>query len=139
MQVEFLSEATPEALDNQADELIRTWAALPACSDFDPADLIELCRDGRAVIGVVRDGGQVVLAGAFEFVRYPRQVAVNIMALAGSRMTQAMGEFWSTFRAWCASAGADVIEARCAPGMTRLLQANGFEFGYAVMRQKLEA
>lgn len=138
MKVRFFSGTDHEGLEDQKNALLAIWARCPTCGDFEPEYLFGMVADGRAVIGVVYEGEQPVLAGAFEFVHYPRQLAVNIMAIAGEQMGEAMDAFWETFRQWCRSAGAEVIEARCAPGMARLLARKGFESAYTVVRQKLE-
>lgn len=138
MKVRFFSAGDCEGLEDQQDAMLALWARCPTCGDFEPRDLFSMVKDGRAVIGAVYEGDTPVLAGAFEFVHYPRQLAVNVMAIAGGQIDSAMDAFWETFRQWCRSAGADVIEARCAPGMTRLLQRKGFEPSYTVVRQKLE-
>ncbi len=138
MKVRFFSVGDHEGLEDQQEAMLALWARCPVCGDFEPQDLFGMVRDGRAVIGAVYEGGRPVLAGAFEFIHYPRQLAVNVMALAGEQMDAAMDAFWETFRQWCRSAGAEVIEARCAPGMARLLARKGFEPAYTVVRQKLE-
>jgi hypothetical protein len=138
MRVRFFSAGDHEGLEDQQDAMLALWAPCPVCGDFEPQDLFGMVRDGRAVIGAVYEGDRPVLAGAFEFIHYPRQLAVNVMAIAGEQMDAAMDAFWETFRQWCRSAGAEVIEARCAPGMTRLLSRKGFEPAYTVVRQKLE-
>jgi hypothetical protein len=138
MKVRFFSSSDHEGLDDQKAAMLAIWAKCPVCGDFDPEDLFDMVRNGKAVIGAVYQDNELILAGAFEFVHYPRQLAVNIMAIAGQQMDAAMDAFWETFRQWCRSAGADVIEARCAPGMTRLLQRKGFEPAYTVVRQKME-
>lgn len=138
MRVRFFSVGDHEGFEDQQDAMLALWTRCPACGDFEPQDLFGMVRDGRAVIGAVYEGDRPVLAGAFEFIHYPRQLAVNVMALAGEQMDAAMDAFWETFRQWCRSAGAEVIEARCAPGMARLLARKGFEPAYTVVRQKLE-
>lgn len=138
MKVRFFSAGDHEGLEDQQEAMLALWASCPVCGDFEPQDLFGMVREGRAVIGAVYEGERPILAGAFEFIHYPRQLAVNVMALAGEQMDAAMDAFWETFRQWCRSAGAQVIEARCAPGMTRLLARKGFEPAYTVVRQKLE-
>lgn len=138
MKVRFFSGGDHEGLEDQKEALLGILLRCPTNGDFNAEDLFDMVVEGYIVIGVVYEGDQPVLAGAFEFVHYPRQLAVNIMAIAGEQMGEAMDAFWETFRQWCRSAGAEVIEARCAPGMARLLSRKGFEPAYTVVRQKLE-
>jgi hypothetical protein len=74
---------------------------------------------------------------AFEFVHYPQTLAVNVMALGGSGLDETAAQFWDSFRAWCKSAGATVIEASCSDAMARMLGRYGFETAYRVVRTDL--
>lgn len=139
MRVKFFSETDCEGMEDQRAQMLALWTRCPACGDFDPDDLFGMVARGRAVIFVVFDADRMLLAGAFEFVHYPRQLAINIMALAGEQVQAGLASFWEKFREWCRLAGADVVEARCAPGMVRLLRRGGFEPAYTVVRQKVGA
>jgi len=105
--------------------------------EFSSEDLLRLTQEGRMHIGIVSDGENPVMAVAFEFVHYPQLTVLNIAALAGSRMGKIMREFWPTFQRFARLAGADCIQASCAPGMARMLGRYGFGEVYQVMRSEL--
>lgn len=138
MNLRFFSKNDCEGLENQRKELLEIWSKCPSCDDFEPADIFDMVDNGGAVICSVQEEGRIVLAGAFEFAHYPRQLAVNVMAIAGAGMDRFIDEFFEKFVLWCRLAGADVIEARCAPAMARLLGRNGFKPAYTVVRHSLE-
>lgn len=97
-------------------------------------DLLELCREGRAIAGLGFEGGKPVLAWVFEFRFYPRKTTVNLMALAGCGVADAASTFWPHWVGWCAESGAAEIEACAAPAMTRMLRPLGFEHTYNFVR-----
>jgi len=104
--------------------------------EFNSDDLLRLGQEGRMYILIVSDGKDPVMAVAFEFVHYPRLTVLNIAALAGRRMEKVMRELWPTFRRFAQLAGADCIQASCAPGMARMLARYGFGEVYQVMRSE---
>jgi len=105
--------------------------------EFDADDLLRLAQDGRMFIGVVYDDDNPIMAFAFEFFEYPRMVALNIAAMAGRKVDEAMRELWPTFRQFARLTGADCIQASCHPGMVRMLSRYGFGEIYQVMRSAL--
>lgn len=139
MKVIFMT--TPELVDAQfqhAAPLLQPVVDQAARGEFTVADVERLTREGRAITALVSDDdGQPLLALAFEFVSYPRQLAVNIMAMGGQGLKDAAQVFWDRFREWCRSAGATVIEASCSPAMARMLRQHGFENVYQVVRSVL--
>ncbi len=102
--------------------------------EFTVDDLLELCRDGRAVAGLAFLDGEAVLAFVFEFRFYPRHTVVNIIALAGRGVGDAAATFWPGFVQWCRESGATEVEACAHPGMTRLLRPLGFAHTYNFVR-----
>lgn len=105
-----------------------------AHGEFTIADLEELCREGRAICGVALTDGVPTMAMVFEFRHYPRKTVLNIIALAGRDLSKLAGTFWLTWREWAKESGADEIEARTRPAMTRMLRRLGFTFTYDVVR-----
>jgi len=105
--------------------------------EFDADDLLRLAQDGCMFIGIVRDDDEPVMAFAFEFLEYPRLVALNIAALAGERIAEVMRDIWPSFRQFARQAGADCIQASCSAAMARMLQRQGFTEVYHVMRSAL--
>lgn len=105
--------------------------------EFTVEDIRHLTEQGQAITAIVEKEGVTVIALAFEFVNYPQYVAVNIMALGGHGLDEAANEFWETFKAWCRSAGAEVIEASCSEAMARLLRRHEFKSVYRVVRAQL--
>jgi hypothetical protein len=97
-------------------------------------DLLELCRDGRAVAGIGFQDAEPVMAWVFEFRFYPRRTVVNIMALAGRGVSEAASTFWPHWVQWCRESGAAEVEACALPAMTRMLQPLGFSHTYNVVR-----
>lgn len=138
MEVTFIT--SPELFEQKfhmAAPLLLPVVEKAARGEFELVDLARLTREGRAITALVEDQGQALLALVFEFVHYPQQLAVNIMALGGSGLATVADEFWERFRAWCKSAGAQVIEASCSDAMARLLARHGFEPAYRVVRSPL--
>ena len=105
--------------------------------EFTVEDIRRLTKQGRAITAIAEEGGVTVMAMAFEFVNYPQYVAVNIMALGGEGVEAVSKEFLETFKAWCRSAGAHVIEASCSDAMARLLSRHEFKSVYRVVRAQL--
>jgi hypothetical protein len=105
-----------------------------ARGEFTLEDLEELCRDGRAVAGVLYEGERPVMAMVFEFRYYPRRTVLNVIALAGSNLAQVAGTFWPTFRQWAKESGATEIEACTSAAMARHLRPLGFERTYELVR-----
>lgn len=97
-------------------------------------DLFELCREGRAIAGIGFQNGEPALAWVFEFRFYPRKTVVNLMALAGRGVQDAVSTFWPEWLQWCRESGATEIEACAAPAMTRMLRPLGFEHAYNMVR-----
>jgi len=88
---------------------------------------------------MVKQAGIIKMVIAFEFIAYPRLLAVNIIALAGEALEKVIGLFFETFCDWCRQAGAQAIEARCGEAMTRLLRRYGLGKVYNVVRMDLES
>lgn len=105
-----------------------------ARGEFTIPDLEEMCREGRAIAGLAFEGDAPVMAIVFEWRHYPRFTVLNIIALAGRDLSKLAGTFWPTFLQWAKESGADEIEARTRPAMTRMLRRLGFTFTYDVVR-----
>lgn len=117
------------------------WAALErllepvldaARGEFTIEDLENLCRDGRAVAGVMFDP-HPVLAMVFEFKHYPRKTVLNVIAIGGANLAAARS-FWPTFLQWARESGADEVQACVSPAMTRMLREFGMAHTYNVVR-----
>lgn len=134
MKVRFL---TAEEVPAEFGRLRAVFSRVPVAADHTLDDIEEQACAGRMVVGFAEDGGDVVAAMAFEFLHYIRINAVNIVALAGSRLDEIHAEFFEAFRAFCRLADVTDIEARCGDGMARLLQRYGFERTYQIVRCKV--
>jgi hypothetical protein len=108
-----------------------------ARGEFTVEDIRRLTEAGRVITAIAEKDGEAVMAMAFEFVHYPRKVAVNILALGGHGVDEVAGAFWDTFKEWCRSAGASAIEASCSEAMARLLSRQEFKCVYRVVRAEL--
>jgi hypothetical protein len=109
-----------------------------ADGDFDIVDLMHQVLADKAVLGVVQsDDGDALMVGVFEFIYYPQKTSVNIMALAGQDIRNAMAVYWEQFQEFCRRQGADFIEARCRPAMVKLLSNQGFRPSYQIVRHDL--
>jgi len=138
MNVTFIT--SPELLEQKfhlAKPLLQPVIDQAARGEFTVDDIRDLNAKGRVITAVIEDGGEAVMALAFEFVHYPQTLAVNIMAMGGKGLDLVADEFLVTFRAWCKSAGATVIEASCSNAMARMLGRYGFENAYRVVRTEL--
>lgn len=126
------------ALEAEFPQLLPIFKRLPVVPEYRPAQLLDLARRGAAHIGRIEDdSGVLVGAMAFEFINYPGALAVNIIALAGERLDEIAADLFGKFKDFCRLAGADIVEARCGEGMSRLLQRYGFGKAYNVVRANL--
>jgi hypothetical protein len=105
-----------------------------ARGEFTVDDLLELCRDGRAVAGMAFEDGEPVMAMVFEFVHFPRKTVLRVIALAGRDLQRIAGTFWPSFTEWAKESGAAEIEACVAPAMGRMLKPLGFTHTYNTVR-----
>ncbi len=138
IDVTFITDAQQAAQKfHLAAPLLQPVVDEAARGEFTMADIERMTREGRVITAIVLDDGRPLLAMAFEFVHYPRQLAVNIMAMGGRDLDQVASRFWPTFRAWCRRAGANVIEASCSDAMARILRRYGFDSAYRVVRAPL--
>lgn len=137
MQVRFFTGEQVEQIRPVLEPILTAMLTRTPCRDFEAADVFALAEAKRCVLGLVEDESGPVLGGAFEFRHYPQETAVNVMALGGKRMDEALDAFWPTFRAWAKQAGATRIEASCAEPMARLLSRAGFARANVNMMQVL--
>ncbi len=138
MQINFLVDPSElEAYFARLAPLFERVVGKATQGEFDVEDLYCLARQGHITLGMIENEGQVQLAIAFEFMVYPRFMAVNILALAGQGLAEAFNKFWHDFKAWCREAGAQKIQASCHPSMTRLLRRYGFLNVYQTMHYNL--
>lgn len=138
MQVTFITN--PQLLEQKfhlIEPLLLPVVKEAARGEFSVEDIKRMTAEGRVISAVAEKDGEPVMAMAFEFVHYPQILAVNVMALGGHGLDAIADEFWETFRSWCKSAGASVIEASCSNAMARLLGRYGFETVYRVVRAGL--
>lgn len=105
-----------------------------ARGEFTIEDLEELCRDGRALAGLVIEDGAPLMAMVWEFRHYPRKTTLNVIALAGRDLERVASTFWPTFMRWAEESGATEIEARTRPAMSRKLRKLGFSPTYEMVR-----
>ena len=92
------------------------------------------------VIAVKNDDGEVPdvkLALALELVYYPQFTAMNVLALGGKNLRHNMKKFWKQVCGWAQICGVTKIECLVAPAMEKILQAQGFERKYSLLRQDL--
>lgn len=138
MQVTFITSAAMcDEKFAMAKPLLQPVIEQAARGEFTVADIERMTRQGRAITAIAQVDGLPVMAMAFEFVHYPQQLAVNVMALGGRGLDFVAEQFWQEFRTWCKSAGATVIEASCSDAMARMLQRYGFDCAYRVVRAPL--
>jgi len=105
-----------------------------AHGEFTVDDLEQLARAKKVILGMVRQDGAIRLAFAFEFIAYPQLLTLNLMAIAGSQLNEALPQFLPLFQEFAREAGAQAIEASCSPAMARLLAHHGFETTYQRVR-----
>lgn len=108
-----------------------------ARGEFDLEDVRRMVCDGKAIVALVEDKGEPMLALAFHFTHYPQNLAINVMALGGRDTEVAAAEYWPRFKAWAREAGATMIEASCSEAMARMLRRFEFEPTYRVVRMPL--
>lgn len=122
---------------HKAAPLLQPVIDQAARGEFTVEDIRSLTEQGRVITALAEKDGEPVMAMAFEFVHYPRVLAVNVMALGGHGLADVRSQFWDAFKDWCRSAGATVIEASCSDAMARLLSRNEFKSVYRVVRAEL--
>jgi hypothetical protein len=138
MQVTFIT--TPELFEQKfhlAAPLLQPVVDRAIKGELALKDIASMTKSGRFITAVAEHDGQPVMAMSFEFVTYPQQLAVNIVALGGHGLAEIVAQFWETFKAWCRSAGVDMIEAWCGDAMARLLGRYEFKSAYQVVRVQL--
>lgn len=119
----------------QALELLLPVVHEAARGEFTIADIADMAERGRLVVGVGLDEEREPrIAIAFEFVNYPQQQAINIVALGGKDMSDFIPPHFEAFKAWAREAGVETIEASCSAAMARMLKPLGFEPTYHVVR-----
>tara|TARA_R110002012_G_scaffold311657_1_gene521311 strand:- start:527 stop:1000 length:474 start_codon:yes stop_codon:yes gene_type:complete len=79
----------------------------------------------------------VKIAIALELIYYPQFTAMNVVALGGKDLRHMMKKFWSKVCAWSQVCGVTQMECLVAPAMEKILQAQGFERKYSLLRQDL--
>ena len=92
------------------------------------------------VIAVKNDDTEVPdvkLVLALELVYYPQFTAMNVLALGGRDLRHNMKRFWKQVCGWAQICGVTKIECLVAPAMEKILQAQGFERKYSLLRQDL--
>lgn len=102
--------------------------------EYTASDLKRLAEDGAALLGYAAKDGRIVLAGAFELVRYPRKSVLNVMALGGEGLREAAVVQLEHLMRFARHCGASDIQAMCSRPMARLLAPLGFEHAYEVVR-----
>ena len=106
-----------------------------ADGEYTVDDLLELCREGRAVAAIAHnEAGQPFMAMVFEFRYFPRKTVLNVIALAGRDLDRVAGTFWRRFVQWAQESGATNIQACTRPAMARMLRPLGFEHTYNLVR-----
>lgn len=126
-----------EEIDAQYHRLLPVFQRVPAVDEYRPEQLFDLARNGLAVIGYLENEENVVLVGAMEFIHYPAMTSLNIIALAGGRLSAAYEQFMEPLARFAAQAGAQHIEALCHESMARLLTQYGFKKTNTQMRIRL--
>lgn len=109
--------------------------------EFNVEDVYQLALSQRAFVFIVKnDEGiqpDVKLAVVVEVVNYPHLSALNILALAGSKLDVFYEKFWNKFCGWAYMNGARAIEGLVTPAMRRVISKYGFKQTYIHMRLDL--
>lgn len=104
--------------------------------EFTDDDLKRLAEAGRVLLGFATDDkGEVVMAGAFEIVNYPRLRVLNVMALGGRGLVEAVEQQLEMLKGFARHVGARYIQASGSRAMARMLRAYaGFSSVYELVR-----
>lgn len=121
----------------QVAQLLEPVVRKAARGEFTLANILEMAADGKAVIGVVKEGDEMKLAFVFEFRHYPQMTAVNVIAIGGRNLRRAAAAYLETLASWARSAGASCIDASCSPAMARLLAKLQFTDTYRRVRRMI--
>ena len=92
------------------------------------------------VIAIKNDDTEVPdvrLVVALEISYYPQYTAMNGLALGGKDLRIMIKKFWKKICNWAQVCGVKKMECLVAPAMQRILQAEGFEQKYILLRQDL--
>ncbi|SOY79928.1 hypothetical protein CBM2599_A120493 [Cupriavidus taiwanensis] len=102
-------------------------------AELTSTDIRDLAAQGLAFVLVIMRDNDVLAAGAFEIVQYPRYKAANIIAVGGRRVFLRRDEL-----AWLQMLARDMgcvkVQTYCRPSMARLLERLGMREAYRVMR-----
>lgn len=79
----------------------------------------------------------VKMAIALELIYYPQFTAMNVVGLGGTDLRYMMKKFWLKVCAWAQVCGVTKMECLVSPAMEKILQAQGFERKYLLLRQDL--
>jgi hypothetical protein len=140
ISITFLS--TPEQVEAKwalISPLIERCVAEAVKGEFTAGDIYLRALRGDALPFYGSDGDEVTIAGALEIVRYPRKVALSVMAMAGNRLAESAADAFGEITKFGRGIGADFIEASAPPAVARLLRMTlGFEPQYQVLRINLK-
>ncbi|MDQ2150060.1 hypothetical protein RBI22_15180 [Alcaligenaceae bacterium C4P045] len=118
-------------LETEFPRVLPLFERLPATPEYEPRLLLDLARRGLAQIGVISgENGEPVVALAMELIYYPRITALNIIAMAGVGLAEAVRCCMPSVQEFAKAAGADRIEALCGDAMARALDRHGFKKQY---------
>ena len=79
----------------------------------------------------------VKMVMVLELVYYPQFTAMNIVCIAGSDLRHMIKKYSSQIYAWAQVCGVTKMECLVSPAMEKILQAQGFEQKYLLIRKDL--
>lgn len=139
MKLVFLKQEEVAAVWDEIAPQFERVVSKACHGEFTVDDLYRMAVSGDMIVGVARKpDGEVVMALAFQFVRYPAATGVNVLAMAGRDMKRFMGQFLPPFKTFCREAGADWIECSVSPGMERMHHRYGFKTVYRNLRMSVK-
>jgi hypothetical protein len=105
--------------------------------EFTLASLLALGLNNVGLFAYIEDDKEILMALAMEVRRYPNMAVLNVMAMAGQRMSELFAQHSPAIADFARSIGMSHFEASGSKAMARALRSCGWEFVYETVRYKL--
>lgn len=112
--------------------------SLKAHGELTSADLYVMAVSQQAQFAIRWTDGQPTMVVVWEYLRYPRFVAANILAMSGRGSMSFMSHYWEFVTKVMKDQGATIVECSTYKQMADLMEKRyGFDLTYYHMRKKL--
>lgn len=123
MSERTLSVLLPHEVEAQWEILSGFLSVEKYCQgELTSQDILELVRNDRAFILVLKEGSLILCAGAFEVMTFAKRTVLNAIMIGGTQVKSVMDEFMGQLSAFARALGADAVRGYVRPSMARLLK-----------------